>query len=258
VHAQSAKDAEKAFRTTLLGQRLILRNFSALSTVDAHWDGSTVVLDEPFVRTLGAIAVDEVKFHSQQIEIKGRRNPLVNDPDKGWAYLPAASDVDVVVKLNGGDETALLQVLQDALFFKTLGEALAAKPRRVAPPTAAAPSPTPPNQSAVACDCVDRASETCKNRPRPFLGEGPPRLVYSINPVFHEDALAQKFKGAIQVAMVIDTQGNPQNLWITGPAGDGLDESAAEAVRQYRFKPATCHGNPIAVDLYLDVNVDHN
>jgi hypothetical protein len=148
--------------------------------------------------------------------------------------------------------------LQDALFFKTLGEALAAKPRRVAPPITPAPSLKPPNQAAIACDCTERGSDACEKSPRAYLGEEPPKIVHVIDPDIHDDALVQKFKGSIQVAMVIDIQGYPKDLWITGPAGGGLDERAAQAVRQYRFKPATCHGNPIAVDLYMEVNLDHD
>jgi protein TonB len=34
----------------------------------------------------------------------------------------------------------------------------------------------------------------------------------------------------------------------------GLDEKAVEAVRQYKFKPATEGGKPVKVDLTIDVN----
>jgi len=35
--------------------------------------------------------------------------------------------------------------------------------------------------------------------------------------------------------------------------GMGLDEKAVEAVRQYKFKPATQGGKPVKVDMYVDV-----
>jgi protein TonB len=34
----------------------------------------------------------------------------------------------------------------------------------------------------------------------------------------------------------------------------GLDEKAVEAVRQYKFKPATKDGKPVKVELSIDVN----
>jgi TonB family protein len=34
----------------------------------------------------------------------------------------------------------------------------------------------------------------------------------------------------------------------------GLDEKALEAVRQYRFKPSMLHGEPVAVEITIEVN----
>jgi periplasmic protein TonB len=34
----------------------------------------------------------------------------------------------------------------------------------------------------------------------------------------------------------------------------GLDEKAIEAVRQYKFKPSTLHGKPVAVQITIEVN----
>jgi protein TonB len=41
-----------------------------------------------------------------------------------------------------------------------------------------------------------------------------------------------------------------------GPEGVGLDldESAAEAVRQYKFKPAMKNGKPVMVELNIEVD----
>jgi hypothetical protein len=36
--------------------------------------------------------------------------------------------------------------------------------------------------------------------------------------------------------------------------GFGLDESAADAVRQYLFKPEQCDGRPVGTVLSVDVN----
>jgi protein TonB len=36
--------------------------------------------------------------------------------------------------------------------------------------------------------------------------------------------------------------------------GMGLDEKAVEAVKQYRFKPATEGGEPVPVELNIEVN----
>lgn len=36
--------------------------------------------------------------------------------------------------------------------------------------------------------------------------------------------------------------------------GSGLDEAAVEAVQKYKFAPATMNGQPVVVDLYIEVN----
>jgi hypothetical protein len=56
-YAQSEKDAEKALRASLMNQPLCLLSFSAQSEVDAHWDGTEVVVDKPYVAMLAAIVV---------------------------------------------------------------------------------------------------------------------------------------------------------------------------------------------------------
>ena len=49
-------------------------------------------------------------------------------------------------------------------------------------------------------------------------------------------------------------EGHLKNLCLQILAGFGLDDEAAEAVRQYRFKPATKDGKPIAMCVTIEVN----
>jgi protein TonB len=69
-----------------------------------------------------------------------------------------------------------------------------------------------------------------------------PRLIYSVDAEFSEEARKAKYQGNVQVYLIV------------GADGLGLDEKAIEAVRQYRFKPALQNGKPVPVDLYIDVN----
>jgi periplasmic protein TonB len=81
-----------------------------------------------------------------------------------------------------------------------------------------------------------------------------PSLIYSIEPEFSEEARKAKFSGNVQVYLWVDEHGNPSHVRIVRGVGMGLDEKAVEAVRQYKFKPATKDGKPVKVDLYVDVN----
>jgi protein TonB len=54
--------------------------------------------------------------------------------------------------------------------------------------------------------------------------------------------------------VIVDAQGNPQNLHIIRHLKMGLDEEALEAVSQYKFKPATLQGKPVPVEVNIEVN----
>jgi protein TonB len=58
------------------------------------------------------------------------------------------------------------------------------------------------------------------------------------------------------VSIIVDKNGIPQNVHVTRGVGLGLDEKAVDAVKQYKFKPATENGKPVAVYLNVEVNFE--
>jgi|GEM_PF-1033595 len=81
-----------------------------------------------------------------------------------------------------------------------------------------------------------------------------PVPIYESEPEYTELARQDKVQGVVLVHLVVDEQGLPQHLHVSRGLGDGLNEKAVEAVRQYRFKPATENGKPVAVWLNVEVN----
>jgi protein TonB len=81
-----------------------------------------------------------------------------------------------------------------------------------------------------------------------------PVLTYQVDPEFSEEARKAKFSGNVEVYLWVDEKGNPSHVRVIRGVGMGLDEKAVEAVRQYKFKPATKDGKPVAVDLYINVD----
>jgi TonB family protein len=55
------------------------------------------------------------------------------------------------------------------------------------------------------------------------------------------------------LGFTVDEEGNPRDVCLIQPAGFGLDASAANAAKGYKFKPARDHGNPIAYPITLQV-----
>jgi protein TonB len=85
-------------------------------------------------------------------------------------------------------------------------------------------------------------------------GVSQPELIYKVDPEFSEEARKAKFMGIVLVNLIVDANGNPQNVHILRGVGMGLDEKAVEAVRQYKFKPAREAGKPVPVELNVEVN----
>jgi bla regulator protein blaR1 len=81
-----------------------------------------------------------------------------------------------------------------------------------------------------------------------------PKLVFAADPVFTEEAKRAKYQGVCVIALIVDTEGNPQRVQVVRHLGMGLDKKAVEAVKQYRFKPAMRNGEPVAVEVNIEVN----
>ena len=82
----------------------------------------------------------------------------------------------------------------------------------------------------------------------------PPVLLLKVEPEYSEQARQSKFQGTVLLRVVIDEKGLPREIGVTRPLGLGLDEKAVEAVRRWRFKPATKDGKPVAMEAVVEVN----
>ena len=82
-----------------------------------------------------------------------------------------------------------------------------------------------------------------------------PVPIYQPEAEFSDEARRAKYQGVCLITLIVDTQGNPQNIRVSRALGMGLDEKAMEAVRQYKFKPAMKDGKiPVPVQVTVEVN----
>jgi len=79
-------------------------------------------------------------------------------------------------------------------------------------------------------------------------------VVSSVAPTFTKEERKEKFTGNVRIHCWVDEQGNPSHVRVDRGVRPDLDEKAVEAVKQYKFKPATKNGKPVKVDLYIEVN----
>lgn len=85
-------------------------------------------------------------------------------------------------------------------------------------------------------------------------GVAAPEVIHSVEPEFTQEARQANFQGSVSIKLIVDSQGNPQDIRVTRHLGMGLDEKAMEAVRQYKFKPAMYQGHPVSVQIVIDVD----
>ena len=81
-----------------------------------------------------------------------------------------------------------------------------------------------------------------------------PVLIHSVEPQYSQLAKANKVSGNVLVNLVVDENGIPRDVRVVRGIGYRLDEEAIEAVNKYRFKPAMEHGQPVPVELNLEIS----
>jgi periplasmic protein TonB len=71
---------------------------------------------------------------------------------------------------------------------------------------------------------------------------------------FSDEARRAKYQGICMVAIIVDSNGYPQNPRVVRSLGMGLDEKALDAIMKYRFKPAMKGGRAVPVSITLQVD----
>lgn len=85
-------------------------------------------------------------------------------------------------------------------------------------------------------------------------GVGYPSCIYCPNPQYSSEAHTAKLEGIVILLAVINADGRATQIRVSKSLGSGLDEEAIEAVKEWRFKPATdADGLPVPVFTPLEL-----
>lgn len=85
-------------------------------------------------------------------------------------------------------------------------------------------------------------------------GVSAPRAIFAPDPEYSEEARKAKWQGTVVLWVVIGPDGKPRDVRVQRSLGMGLDEKAIEAVRSWKFEPAKKDGQPVAVQVNVEVN----
>jgi len=85
-------------------------------------------------------------------------------------------------------------------------------------------------------------------------GVSAPKAIYSPDPEYSEEARKAKFQGTCVLWLVVSPDGRPRDIRVQRTLGLGLDEKAIEAVKTWRFEPATLNGKAVPVMINVEVS----
>lgn len=91
--------------------------------------------------------------------------------------------------------------------------------------------------------------------PVPMGGEvHAPVKISGPDPLYTERARITRIEGVVIVRAIVSKRGTVEYVEVLKSLPMGLDRAAVEAVKRWRFEPATLHGKP--VDVYYTLTVD--
>jgi TonB family protein len=82
---------------------------------------------------------------------------------------------------------------------------------------------------------------------KPVIKE--PELIEFVNATYPPEAMKQGIEANVGLLLTIDKEGRVTNAESPEPVGNGFDEAAIAAARQFRFKPATRDDKPVATKI---------
>jgi TonB family protein len=99
------------------------------------------------------------------------------------------------------------------------------------------------------------AQSTRVYKPKEDAGITLPTVVREVKPKYTPEAMEQKIQGSVWLEMVVLETGDVGNIEVTRSldAEYGLDRQAIEAARQWKFKPGTKDGKPVAVVVTIEL-----
>ena len=81
-----------------------------------------------------------------------------------------------------------------------------------------------------------------------------PRPLHTPEPKYSKSAKKQGIQGVVTLSVVIGTDGKAHDVKVVKSLEPSLDANAIEAVKKWKFAPATKDGRPVAVAMRLEID----
>jgi TonB family protein len=287
-----ANDLERKLRDQYRGKILVLRGFYYGDRLRYDSAGALAGGGNAGEWTIdGVVQVSDIHVSGQALKIKAKRLMVISSGRNGLHFdvevasgrqnapkKPAVVELEARMDGDGTEEKANATLSRifltskdnfaDAVpdFWRScITDGLSGKNAncRFSAEMAAVPgmsSPVAVTQSSISpseqnCPpACDTAATTSAGLFRVGNGVKPPRVIYQQEPEFSEPARKSKYQGTMTMGLIVDKEGHPYNIYILSPLGAGLDAKAVKAVETWKFQPAQKDGEPVAVQIAVEVD----
>ena len=80
-----------------------------------------------------------------------------------------------------------------------------------------------------------------------------PHATYSPDPTYPEKERRARHRGTVVLTLVVDPDGLPRDIRVSRTLSSEFDKAAVNAVKNWKFTPATRDSKPIAVEIDVEV-----
>jgi TonB family protein len=291
VPMHASNELERHLRDKLQGKTLFIRNFYSGSQLDYDSSGMLRSGSAPGDWTVdGAVQITDVHLSAKRLKIQARRVWLgwVGNTGLGSLHNPKNDEKEqkeekeaqaLLIDIDLGSEATpdKTDMLLSKVFLTAEDNFADLVPeywkpcvrRALTNPNAKAsercyfsaevldiPGIAPHSEPALDKGTVDAGSQKSTPLALTRVGGGvkAPRLVFNPEPAFTAEARRIKYRGTAVLGLVVDGTGLPRDIHILTPLGCGLDEQAVRVLQTWKFEPAIKDGQPVAVEIAVEVD----
>ena len=287
LHLQAASELEQHLRYQYTDKTLVLRNFyqgerlkydSGGSPVSASAVSGDWTLD-------GVVRVTALKMSGARLIIEAERLSVAVDRqgfqlqhDIGKSKDKKSDRVRIEVEFDSKDISAAKADAVLSRVFLTAQDRFADlvpdywKPCvlaastgkngkqytacRFPPEFAAIPGVVASSEESPEASAASDVEVKTSDSPVARIGKGvtPPKVVSRNEPPFSDEARRAKYQGTAVVSLIVDKTGQARNIRVVNPLGFGLDRKAVETISTWRFDPSKKDGEPVDVEIFVEVS----
>lgn len=81
-----------------------------------------------------------------------------------------------------------------------------------------------------------------------------PKIIHYVEPDFSPSSQEAYVEGVVRLSAIVNVEGLPTDLKILSGLNAEEDQTAVEALKQWRFKPGTKNGQAVRVKITVEIN----